>query len=727
MFTENKIVKFGDDDFHWFFGVIEDNDDPLKLGRVRVRVIGDHTQKKEGRIPTDGLPWAIHIVTSPNTQMNGMGNSPTNLYKGTWVVGFYIDGPNKQMPLIFGSFGGVPRGLPNKEIGFNDPDGKFPMGHMIFEQDTNRLARGAVERGVEIPESIVDKRERFCDDTICHLDAVYAKEYYDKFDEKYVKWFDRKHYDDDTTEDPEEPKKKDDNQCQYVLNNNHPNLVYKFINRQRFIPISKPFFDPIHREFWHENISPYNAKYPYNKVWEGYHEKGGAKEYAYDQTITDYDGSMIEGVHRKQNCGEGSWGHIEEWDSTPGQERYHRVHKKGNYLEIDKDGNEIRKIYGENFEIDLDNKSIYIDGDWNITVAGDKNELIEGDYNLQIMKDFKTDVRGSIKTHSDEESEYHYKENLRVRVDGDEKRRVSGDRNTSILKRDYIESVDAERRANTIVRKGAESMIDEAFKLYELKVYDMEMSVCNLESEIKTWNNVSETKTDDIMNLTEKINIQKIDVNILEENTGTHTESKQIHNEYLTTYNGCVDFWQIHTIDFEVFYRDNLLFEKGGHGGGCSSQGGGGVPLFPDVVDVGQVNYPETDGIQQCLKRYNECIEAAKSNCTTTIIDPRVVDENGNPKTEDRVDWEKYHASIQSCKLSYEACVEANKGLECDVCAPSQGSLSWDCMGCHSTDCPTDDKKVVNIDCLTVPCDKIEGPPDVTVIDPWKDCEQEKP
>jgi len=120
MFTENKIVKTGDDDFHWFFGVVEDIDDPLKLGRVRVRVVGDHTQHKQSRIPTEGLPWAIHIVSSPNTQMNGMGSSPTTLYKGTWVVGFYIDGPNKQMPLIFGSFGGVPRGLPDGDIGFND-------------------------------------------------------------------------------------------------------------------------------------------------------------------------------------------------------------------------------------------------------------------------------------------------------------------------------------------------------------------------------------------------------------------------------------------------------------------------------------------------------------------------------------------------------------------------------------------------------------------------------
>ena len=155
MFLENQIAKLGDDTFHWFFGVVEDNKDPLKLGRVRVRVVGDHTQeKREERIPTEGLPWSYHIISMPDNCMNGIGTSATTLYHGTWVFGFYIDGPNKQMPAVLGTFGGIPRGLVNKEIGFNDPDGKFPLPWMIFEQDMSRLARGVLERGIEIPKSI---------------------------------------------------------------------------------------------------------------------------------------------------------------------------------------------------------------------------------------------------------------------------------------------------------------------------------------------------------------------------------------------------------------------------------------------------------------------------------------------------------------------------------------------------------------------------------------------
>ena len=33
----------GRDGFHWFIGVVEDRDDPARLGRARVRCLGYHT------------------------------------------------------------------------------------------------------------------------------------------------------------------------------------------------------------------------------------------------------------------------------------------------------------------------------------------------------------------------------------------------------------------------------------------------------------------------------------------------------------------------------------------------------------------------------------------------------------------------------------------------------------------------------------------------------------
>ena len=36
--------KMGQDGFIWFVGVVEDRNDPSKLGRVKVRCLGFHTE-----------------------------------------------------------------------------------------------------------------------------------------------------------------------------------------------------------------------------------------------------------------------------------------------------------------------------------------------------------------------------------------------------------------------------------------------------------------------------------------------------------------------------------------------------------------------------------------------------------------------------------------------------------------------------------------------------------
>ena len=46
-----------DKGFVWFLGVVEDRDDPIQLGRVRVRCYGYHTDDKS-ESPTKDLPFA---------------------------------------------------------------------------------------------------------------------------------------------------------------------------------------------------------------------------------------------------------------------------------------------------------------------------------------------------------------------------------------------------------------------------------------------------------------------------------------------------------------------------------------------------------------------------------------------------------------------------------------------------------------------------------------------
>ena len=48
---ENYSYFMGRDGFMWFVGVVEDRNDPERLGRVRVRALGYHTED-EPKIPT---------------------------------------------------------------------------------------------------------------------------------------------------------------------------------------------------------------------------------------------------------------------------------------------------------------------------------------------------------------------------------------------------------------------------------------------------------------------------------------------------------------------------------------------------------------------------------------------------------------------------------------------------------------------------------------------------
>ena len=164
--SENYFM--GLDGFVWFTGVVEDRNDPDKLGRVRVRCLGFHTEDLND-IPTNDLPWAhvMHPVTSPS--MQGLGDSPSFLVEGSWVIGFFRDAVEKQQPIIMGSLPGKPTKRADPTKGFNDPRGAgsvqdyyggtptygpYPLSRKLKESDTNRLARG------EVAEKHIQLRKR---------------------------------------------------------------------------------------------------------------------------------------------------------------------------------------------------------------------------------------------------------------------------------------------------------------------------------------------------------------------------------------------------------------------------------------------------------------------------------------------------------------------------------------------------------------------------------------
>jgi hypothetical protein len=173
MIRESNFM--GRSGFYWFHGVVEDRQDPDKLGRVKVRILGSHTKDKT-YIKSEDLLWSYTIQPITSAAMNGIGTTPLGPVPGTWVFGFFRDGDAMQEPCIVGSIGGIPQTGPDSSQGFNDPrdsetpekladaprkiasrsypfDGtgailtngtqgpQYPQTDFLLEPDTNRIAR----------------------------------------------------------------------------------------------------------------------------------------------------------------------------------------------------------------------------------------------------------------------------------------------------------------------------------------------------------------------------------------------------------------------------------------------------------------------------------------------------------------------------------------------------------------------------------------------------------
>ena len=103
----------GRDGFIWWVGEVENIDDPSQLGRVKVRIIGWYTGNKSNKgadaytktLPTENLPWATVLLPTDKPQTKNAGTT-TELQPGAFVLGFFLDGEEAQLPVVMGSFRG---------------------------------------------------------------------------------------------------------------------------------------------------------------------------------------------------------------------------------------------------------------------------------------------------------------------------------------------------------------------------------------------------------------------------------------------------------------------------------------------------------------------------------------------------------------------------------------------------------------------------------------------
>jgi len=104
-------------------GVVEDNKDPLKAGRCKIRIFGIHSDNLID-LPTETLPWAQPVLNVIEGAISKYGFFGVPL-QGSHVFVFF-EGGNILQPRYFGAAPAFPKSSPNTSIGFNDPDGKYP-------------------------------------------------------------------------------------------------------------------------------------------------------------------------------------------------------------------------------------------------------------------------------------------------------------------------------------------------------------------------------------------------------------------------------------------------------------------------------------------------------------------------------------------------------------------------------------------------------------------------
>lgn len=286
----------------FYVGVVEDRDDPLLMGRCRVRVIGIHTESKID-LPTENLPWAMPMTPITSASVSGIGQSPIGPVCGSNVILFFKDA-SFQYPIMIGTVPGfnikatneqeyvsnvtninslTPEANPgyaDNTNGFKDPAAEYPR--FYNEQDSNRLTRRQSLDKTIVPGKIADRMKDL-------------------------------------------------------------NVANSATGEQ-----------------WEQPPTVYNAAYPYNHVYET------------------------------------ESGHIFEFDDTADKERINLHHRKGTFLEIDNDGNEVHRIVGDRFEVLEKNGYVYIVGNCIVNIDGEAAVLVRGNAHVECHKTLNVNVAKDI-------------------------------------------------------------------------------------------------------------------------------------------------------------------------------------------------------------------------------------------------------------------------------------------------------------------------------------------
>ena len=131
LFNEREVNFVGKDGFFWWVGEVEDNEDPMELGRVKVRILGFYTNFQGGTVadlPSTALPWATVLQHTSQAGNDGQGESSGQLQPGAIVMGFFMDGEHAQMPIVIGVMRVNKSDATKKTRDFAFTDQEIPVG-----------------------------------------------------------------------------------------------------------------------------------------------------------------------------------------------------------------------------------------------------------------------------------------------------------------------------------------------------------------------------------------------------------------------------------------------------------------------------------------------------------------------------------------------------------------------------------------------------------------------
>lgn len=354
---ETDSLSFGKN-MVWFVGVVEDRIDPNFLGRVRVRCFGFHSEDRD-EIPTEALPWAMVMQPITSAAQTDVGQSPTGLVDGSWVVGMFLDGEEAQQPLVVGSLGGYAR-KPEK-LNPSDHEDWADYGFKDVREGANLQRRGFPQPPVNVRRNRGDTLGA----TIEEDDFVSRYPRVGEEDSSTTPKLARGINDLTIRYDPEVSATSSFEQTKAAYK--EP-MLSKMLNVNRNIPTAVPSYK------FDQPQTPYKAVYPFNHV-----------------TQTES-------------------GHIVEYDDTPNAERIHEYHRSGTFREVYPDGTLVKQTMSDQYDFTEAHSYEYTKGakysthrrgvalmvnsarlageNYEVKVCGSSNHNLiveDGDYNVKVQ------------------------------------------------------------------------------------------------------------------------------------------------------------------------------------------------------------------------------------------------------------------------------------------------------------------------------------------------------